>query len=92
MCIQETKKEEDILEIVQQLWEGRWIRHAFLDVSEKEGEFSLCGMRGSGRGDSGNRNLYYLLYICIPTIKLFVPYNLSNSSNFYKEMRLVGKK
>ena len=33
MCLQESKIEGDILEMVQQLWGGRWIRHASLDAS-----------------------------------------------------------
>lgn len=38
MCIQETKLEGDLTEVVKQLWGGRWVNFACLEASGTRGE------------------------------------------------------
>jgi len=41
ICLQETKIEGDISKMVKQIWEGRWIRYAYLEASGTRGGILL---------------------------------------------------
>lgn len=49
ICLQETKLEGNVVEVVKQVWGGRWIRHAALEANGTRGGSSYCGMKGLGR-------------------------------------------
>lgn len=44
ICFQETKLEEDIKDLVEQIWGGRWVSMLLRKLAVQEGEFSHCGI------------------------------------------------
>lgn len=49
VCLQETKLEGNVQDIVKQIWAGRWIRCAFLEASGRNS--SLMGCKSMERGN-----------------------------------------
>lgn len=69
LCLQETKLEGDIKEMINQIWGCRWVRYACLEAngSGGGGGFYCCGTVACGKG-----RFYKLeLILFLANLKLF---------------------